>query len=237
MIGKTLRLSGATGVATANGPRLAGSAAYRRALRHSRLVGSLRLGLPVACAALVGFIGWQLAGNPFAREVSAPVAAEYGLSGSRITMQTPVLQGFKRDGKPYRLDAEAAEQDIRAPHVVELHALDARMGEGKAGWVRMISAKGVFDNRKETLVLPVEVRLRTDAGYLVKLGSADVELRGGIIRSQGNVDVTSPDGVMTSDNLEVRGNGNELLFTGRVRTTLVSERPAQTGSQPVAKKD
>ena len=122
-------------------------------------------------------------------------------------------------------DAETAEQDIRAPHVVELRALDALMGQGPAGWVRMKTDRGVFDNRKETLQLPSLVKLLTDGGYDVRLDSADVELKSGVVRSGGPVDVGSPDGTMTSQKLEVRNNGKELVFTGRVRTVLHSERP------------
>jgi lipopolysaccharide export system protein LptC len=200
-------------------------AAYEAALRHSRFVRGLRWGLPILFAATVIGVVSQIAASPFARHATPPQAAEYGLVGSKVTMQAPVLQGFKRDGKPYRLDADTAEQDTQIPNVVQLNTLDAQMGQGDSGWVRMRSAKGIYDNKKETLRLPELVRLLTDGGYDVKLDSADVELKGGVVRSGGPVDVQSPDGTMQSELLEVRDNGKELVFKGRVRTMLHAERP------------
>ncbi len=88
---------------------------YRMALRHSRRVRWLRIGVPIGIAVLlIGVVvidymppigGFQLPGE----------LGKLVIHGTKITMQEPRLTGFTLDSRAYEFYAKAAAQDITKP--------------------------------------------------------------------------------------------------------------------------
>jgi lipopolysaccharide export system protein LptC len=106
----------------------AADARYAQAKRHSRRVRQLRLAVPVmVAAAMLTIVGISLF-NPFRILSSLPIdVGKLGVSGTKITMDSPHLAGFTPDQRPYELWAKSAVQDITTPNNVELHELRAKV--------------------------------------------------------------------------------------------------------------
>src|SRR4051812_35659711 len=92
---------------------------FRVAMRHSRRVRMLRVGLPTATA-LVCLVLLLLAWfNPL-RMLKLPISMDnVVVSGTKIKMENPKLSGFTRDKRRYDVSAGAAAQDLTRPGVIE----------------------------------------------------------------------------------------------------------------------
>src|SRR4051812_2671583 len=95
---------------------------FRTALRHSRRVRWLRIGLPVAFVA--GCLAIALASwfNPLRMLAKLPISVgDVIVSGTTIKMENPKLSGFTRDKRRYDITAGAAAQDLLRPGIIDLH--------------------------------------------------------------------------------------------------------------------
>lgn len=212
--------------------------AYRLAIRHSRRVRFLKRAIPLTAGAATVAVIFIAFFNPF-RDVPASLSLEaMGVSGSKITMDAPRLQGYKKDSRPYEVKATSAAQHIKTPHIIELNNLDADVAMGPDGNAKLTAPSGVFDSQKETLSLNDNVRVITNTGYDIRLKSADAEFKTGHVISKFPVEVDMNDGRIQADAIEIIDNGKQIVFTGRVRTTLIERDPAAkataagTGTKP-----
>lgn len=211
-------------------------AAYAAALRHSRRVRFLRRVIPVLCVAMLA--------SPILFALVAPFTAtgpdiqlgKTTVSGSKITMDTPKLSGFKRDNRGYDLTAQTATQDLKQPSVVDLVQLDGRMEQSANSYARLKANWGRFDQSANRLDLKGNVRVRTDQGYEVDLDSAQVDMKSGNMTSAEPVAVRTATGTVNANGVEVRENGKHIIFTGGVRSTFIHNEaepePAKEGTAP-----
>jgi lipopolysaccharide export system protein LptC len=197
--------------------------AYDSALRHSRRVRFLRRMIPVSCVvALLGPLMWGIIA-PFASTAPDIKIGAISVSGSKITMESPKLSGFKKDQKSYEVTAREAIQDIKAPSIVELNKLTARMEQEKNSFARMTSDWGKFDQGNDRLELKGNVRVRTDSGYEVDMLSAQVNMKSGDVVSTEPVTVRSKTGTISANQVEVKDNAKVVIFEGRVRSVFVPD--------------
>jgi lipopolysaccharide export system protein LptC len=175
-------------------------AAYRAAMRHSRRVRFLKRVIPVAASLSVLFILYVMIFDPFRRLPAGLSISSIGLSGTKVVMDLPRLQGYRKDARPYEVTARSATQDIKSPNVVELKDLDANISLGAEGSARLRSPFGVLDSQKETLDLRESVRVTTDNGSI------------------------------EADAMEIVDNGAALIFSGRVRSVLTPRDPGGQGA-------
>ena len=92
---------------------------YQSALRHSRHVRALRIGVPAALfAALLLIVGANYA--PMGKRLQLPgELRKLVIKGTKVTMQQPRLTGFTNDSRPYEFGADFAEQDITKPDLMK----------------------------------------------------------------------------------------------------------------------
>lgn len=194
--------------------------AYRAALRHSRLVRTLRLLIP-ACAATAAI---ALVGYSLLKPLSGLSGLEMGpvaLTGTKITMEKPKLTGFRKDGKPYEVTSFAASQDVRKPGVVDLEKIIARLGAIGDNATHMASAHGVYDMKTERLELSGGIDVRTDNGDRAALQAAHVNLKAGELETSLPVRITTANGgSVNANSMRVTDNGKLIVFEGRVQTVL-----------------
>lgn len=202
------------------------AAAYRAAVRHSRWVRFLKWAIPIGSGLATMFVLLVMIFDPFRKLPQGVSIAGAGLSGTKIVMEAPRLQGYRSDSRPYQVTAKAAAQDIKAPNQIELSDLDARVAFGPDGEARLQSPVGLLDSQKEVLDLRESVRVTTDNGYDVRMKSARVEFKSSYVRSDDPVSVSMNDGTVQSDALEIVDNGQRIVFSGRVRSVLTPRDPA-----------
>ncbi len=212
-------------------------AVFRSARRHTLVVRFLRLAIPLG--AVVAVLG--LVVTPFL----SPLRALPGLSGGavgiqngKVRMETPRLSGYRKDNRPYEVNAEAALQDIRNPTEVELVTLTARLQMEREGWVTVNARTGLFNTQAEKLKLIDDVRVRTETGYDIRMQNADIDFKAGTVVSKQPVKVNLGTTTVDADSLDVKDNGALIAFDGRVRAVIENAPkgtlagPEREGSKP-----
>jgi lipopolysaccharide export system protein LptC len=189
---------------------------YRAAMRHSRHVQWLRLGVPaVLAAALVLVVG----ANYMPTVGGLRLPGELGkmvIKGTRVTMQQPRLTGYTTDSRPYEFTANSAEQDITKPDQMELHEIHAKMEMEDKSTVNVTSASGQYDMKTEILNLSESIHLISSTGYEARLTDAAIDVHKGVLVSEKPVWVKLTGTVINAHRLEVRDSGSVIRFGGGV---------------------
>lgn len=197
---------------------------FRRAIRHSRMVRTLRVGVPltVVVVAAAGFVVMSVL-DPLKALVKLPVdISGLVISGTKITMQAPRLVGYTRDKRPYSLTARAAAQDIKNPDVLELQDIRASMEMQDKGAFQLVADTGVYDNKADKLTLRQNIVV-TSADYVGHLSEAYVEVKKGYILSEKPVEVRMRQGTVNANRLEVEESGDVIRFGRGVTMVMNSD--------------
>lgn len=204
-----------------------GAAGWQAARRHSRLVRTLRIGLPVLILLIVAVIFLSLRALP--SRVGDIELGDVGLSGSVLTMEAPSLTGFGSRGMTYEVDADRALQDLTQPNVVRLEGIHGRLRQPDGGWTLLTARSGIYDGDAGTLRLDEAIDIETHDGRRAYLIEADVDLENQSVISERPVRIEMTDMVILADRLEVREGGDRLLMSGGVRVQMNLGNPAQLG--------
>ncbi|NNM73971.1 LPS export ABC transporter periplasmic protein LptC [Enterovirga aerilata] len=217
------------------GPDRAG--AYAKARRHSGRVRLLKIAIPAG--ALVA--GGLVLAAPLFRPLGDMAGLSMGgvsMSGTKIAMENPRLTGFRKDNRPYEVTAKAAFQDVRKPGLVELRDVSAKLATDAAGtFANLVSASALFDTAKEIIDLSQDIRITTTRGEEVLLRSASVDIKGGTVVSREPVRITTQNGTIEAEGVEVSDGGRTISFQGRVRTQFsrAAIEPAEPTSGEVGR--
>jgi len=199
---------------------------FRAAARHSRFVRFLRLAIPTTILAIVATLIVATFFNPFRLIAAFPIdPGKISLSGTKIVMELPRLNGFTTDSRPYELTARAAAQDITKPEILELSDISGRVELKDGQHVVIKSVNGVYDTKGELSKLNDHIILNSSSGYEGHLSEATVEVGSGHIVSESPVEVKLPNGVLNANRLEVKDNGAVILFGAGVEMTLTPDQP------------
>lgn len=206
-------------------------AAFGAARRHTRLVHILRRMIPIAAVVLV--IG--LVVIPFLSPLGGKLAnvsvSSVGITGGKVRMETPKLAGYRKDNRPYQVTAINAYQEIKNPTQIELQTMTARIQMEREGWVTVNAKTGLFDTQKEKLRLVDDVKIRTESGHDMQMKTADVDFKSGTVVSKEPVKVSMGETTVDANTLDVKNNGELIVFEGRVRA-FIRNAPAGTIAGP-----
>jgi lipopolysaccharide export system protein LptC len=208
--------------------------AFEAARRHSRLVRFLRVAAPIGlCVGAAALIVGALV-HPFRARTAELSLGALTVDGAKITMGRPKLTGFRRDGRAYVVNAAKAIQDVTRPNLVELHGVDGDLGMGDDGSLHIAAAVGLYDTASQSLDLSQDVRIH-NSDYDVQLRSATIDFKSGVYRSDEPVTLVMTNGAtIAADSAVARDNGEELTFSGHVRSTFSSE--GRAGAAPAEMK-
>jgi lipopolysaccharide export system protein LptC len=209
--------------------------AFRAAVRHSRFVRTLRVGIPICCTIAVAGLAvfaWldptRMFGN-FSVRLSDLV-----ISGTKIKMEQPRLSGFTRDARPYDLTARYAAQDITKPDLVELSGLRAKVLMQDTSTVEMSAATGLFNTKSEVLNLEKDIVVISSSGYRGDLTQAVVDTRKGNLTSNKPVSIKLPEATINSNGIEIENSGEMIRFTGGVSVTMTNAPVQKPGADQAA---
>ena len=201
-------------------------AAKRRSGRVRFLRKALLITVFTAVAAMIGIAIF----DPFGPKSGSLSFSNLSVDGTKIAMAKPKLSGFRSDGQPYVLTAERALQDIKHPTIAELQGLGGDMGSGSDA-TRLTADAGVYDSLGERMKLNGNVKINS-ARFEVRLRSVDIDFKTGLYRSDEPVEVRiGGDTTVFADRATAQNNGQELIFEGRVRTTVIPHSDASIEGQ------
>jgi lipopolysaccharide export system protein LptC len=205
---------------------------FRAAARHSRLVRFLRFIIPAGIVAIISILLVATFFNPFRLIAAFPIdPGKISLSGTKIVMELPRLNGFTADSRPYEITARAAAQDLTKPDILELKDVSARAELKDGQHVTLTSPNGVYDTKGELLRLNDHITVNSTSGYEAHLSEATVNTASGNIVSENPVELKLPNGLLNANRLEVMENGALILFSGGVEMTI---NPDQARGAPQA---
>jgi lipopolysaccharide export system protein LptC len=242
------------------GPLVDRAKAFRDAGRHTLRVRILRWSIVLGALALaLGGAVFALMDRLGVRQVDLTLARAT-LNGSRVTMDAPKLNGFRRDGRPYEVRARSGVQDVRTPKIIELNEVEANLQTADRTSVRVLAPEGVFDSGADRMRLQGRsgtggtgagvsgaggsgagdsgiVRVTSTSGYTIVMRSAEMDFKTGALRSNEPVAVTMTNGTVEADSLDVTGNGASVSFIGNVRSVIMPEagmKPPAPGQERTA---
>lgn len=194
------------------------SKAFAQAHRHSRHVKFLKFSLPLLAFALIGVIYLLVSVDrviPDGLEI-ASVEVESG----KLVMVDPVMNGFTKDQKPYRVTAKRALQDTKKPNIVELEGLSAVMPFAENSEATMTATGGVMDNDTNIMQFSDGIDIVTNDGMTAKLQSATIQIKDGTMQTNDPVEIERVGFTIRADRLDVKNNGENLTFQDRVKVVI-----------------
>ncbi|HEY8578479.1 MAG TPA: LPS export ABC transporter periplasmic protein LptC [Beijerinckiaceae bacterium] len=203
--------------------------AFREAASHTRRVRLLRRGILLGSLVIVaGFVA-NAVFDPFGKLPQGVSLAQATLNGTRITMDLPKLNGYRKDGRPYELRARSGVQDVRNPKVIELNEIEARLETADRSSVRIVAPTGVFDSATDKMNLASDsasggIRITSTSGYDVVMRSAAMDFKTGSVVSKEPVTVKMTNGSVSADALDIAQNGTVVSFIGNVRSEITPDR-------------
>lgn len=213
--------------------RADGDRVFRAAARHSRFVRFLRLAIPAGILLVVAVIVGATFFNPFRLITAFPIdPGKISLSGTKIVMELPRLNGFTSDSRPYELTARAAAQDITKPDILELKDINAHVELKDGQRVTIKSINGLYDTKGELLKLNDQIVLTSSSGYEGHLSEASVNVSTGHILSESPVQVKLLNGWLNANRLEIMENGDLIRFGAGVELLLNPDTPAPAPQGP-----
>ena len=194
--------------------------AFSRAARHSRAVAILRKSLPVIAVLIMAsyFISTRL--NVTVGGVTASVSGVEVTDGN-LRMVNPTLKGMDKKNGAYVVSADYADQDMKSPKMMKLHALKAELTTEQKGWSRMQAVRGLFNSESERLTMQDDIRVSTSSGVTGKLTQASLDMKGQIVRSHQPVTFDLPNGTVRARALTLHSAEKTLLFRGKVHVHIV----------------
>jgi lipopolysaccharide export system protein LptC len=196
---------------------------FRAAIRHSRWVRLLRIGIPtlVVVGALIVVLSVYVL-DPLRQFAKLPSIGGLVVSGTSITMQQPRMAGYTQDRRPYVVTARAATQDVTKPDTFQLVDLNATIEFKDNGKYVLTARTGLFESKLDRLTLQDDI-LVNSANYQAKLSEAVVNVRTNHMVSEHPVEVIMRQGTINANRLEVTNSGEVIRFDGGVTMVLVPE--------------
>jgi len=186
----------------------------------------LRISFPLAAGLLLlAVVLWQ---------DFAPRSRIIGLEASslpvseldELTMVRPRFDGLDKEGQPYTLTAERANQMTEDGDLIVMTqpAADVTLTNGR--WVAVSADRGQYFRYEERLDLQGNVSLFQDDGYEIRTSAVEVRLGEGTLDSDRAVWGQGPHGEMRGQGLRVEPGGKIVQLKGRARVTIL---PADEG--------
>jgi len=157
--------------------------------------------------------------------------AQIGLDGSRITIKTPKLVGYRQDGRPYELTAQFGVQDMTKPDVFELSRVDVRLESGPGEAVLLTSGAAVYNAKADRADLSDSVHIRNEKGFDLALKSAVMNFKASVLTSDEPAILKLDNTTVTADAVEFSQKEQRATFAGHVHTVIEGDATADKDEQ------
>ena len=197
----------------------------QRAKRHTFLVKSLRVLLPVATVGSLGmYVALALSSAQWTPEGAIGAIAK--ILPENLAMKNPNYQGFTGDGGAYSVRAERARQDLTNPGVIDLESITGELTDASKRQTDLKAARGTFTTKTSMLTLAGGIDIASADGMKARLMTALVDTKGRKITSKDKVQVSTAQADILSEEVEIDQNTRTVRFASDVRTVLRPSNPA-----------
>lgn len=209
--------------------------AFASAKRHTRFVAFLRKTLPVLAVLILAayFIISKLGVSISVGDLTASIDGIQVADGN-LRMTNPKLAGTDKKNGTYVIGADYADQDVKNPNIIKLHAIRAEVSNPDGGWSRMRAVRGVFNSKVERLVMQEKITVATSSGITGELKHASLDTKTQTLRSHRPVVFDLPNGSVKAGALTFRSSDSTLIFRGKVHVHVVREDKQAKPDKPKA---
>lgn len=193
--------------------------AFLSAERHSRHVQILRRALPAVAVLVLAayFVSTRM--NVTVGDLTASIDG-MEIADGNLRMLNPTLKGADKKNGDYVVRAEYADQDVRSPNLIKLHAITADISNPSGGWSKMKAVRGKFDSKTEKLLMKDRITIETSSGVTGELSYATLDMATQTLRSHNPVSFTLTNGTVRANALTLRSSEKILVFRGKVAVQL-----------------
>jgi lipopolysaccharide export system protein LptC len=205
--------------------------AFTSATRHTKFVNFLRKALPVFALLVLAsyFISTRLATSISIGDMNASIE---GLEVKDGNLRMVKLEGADKKNGKYVIGADYADQDIKNPNLIKLHAIKADLAAADGGWSRMRAVRGRFDNKTGRLVMQEKIDIATSTGVSGVLTHASLDTKNQVIRSHRPVSFVLPNGTIRANALTFYSANHTLTFRGKVAVHMVRPKKEADAAKP-----
>lgn len=211
-----------------------GERAFRSAERHSKQVAILRKVLPVLAVLVVASYFISSSMSITVGDVTASISGVQVTDGA-LRMTNPKLQGADKKNGAYIISSEYADQDLKNPNIIRLHAIKADLSNPTGAWSRMEAVRGVFDSKAGLLVMLDKITVSTSSGVTGELKRASLDTKTQTLRSHQMVHFELPNGTVIANALTFNSGEHTLTFRGKVHVNIVKPQQAADAKPADAK--
>ncbi|MFZ5707226.1 MAG: LPS export ABC transporter periplasmic protein LptC [Pseudomonadota bacterium] len=183
--------------------------------RHDRLIGILRLVLPVAIAILAILLA--IAPLTVGRDISFVLSKDrVAVARERMRVTTATYRGQDAKGQAFQLTAGSAVQTTSRDPVVRMQKLAAQiqLPEGPA---RIVANNGRYDMDSEKVAIDGPVHFTSADGYNIQTRDVGIDLQTRKVASEGPVDGRMNVGTFSGDRFTADLNARVVVLEGRAR--------------------
>ena len=199
--------------------------AFRRARRHSLLVRSLKVLLPVAAVGCLGIYGGALVLSSGLKSGDIE-ASKVTIDPTNLTMADPRYSGFGKDGSEYKVHAKSAVTDIRMAAPIRLDVIDGEIIQPSGVVTRLTANWGTYDQKKDLLELYESINVDATNGMTARLTRATVLAKESRIISSEPVQAQTETGTIRADTMTLDTKARQAKFRTAVHVTLKPSKPA-----------
>jgi lipopolysaccharide export system protein LptC len=194
------------------------ASAYDAALSHSRLVGRLRVFLPLAAGVIsLGFISVAVIKSYLPENLKVESAH---IEDGKIVMEKPAISGRNSKGIDYSMVADRALQDITNPDQMTLQDVKAAVPINADVVARVVASTADFDRGANKLNLPSPFDVNLSNGITAHFNSAKLDIPGGVMESNAPVNITTTGGSIVAQSMKITDKGQTITLIGQVRANL-----------------
>jgi lipopolysaccharide export system protein LptC len=136
-------------------------------------------------------------------------------------MVNPKLKGADKKNGAYVIGADYADQDVKNPSIIKLHAIKAELSTSDGNWSRMAAVRGVFDSKVERLVMQEKITVSTSSGVNGELKHASLDMKTQTLRSHQPVTFILTNGSVKANAMTLESGKHTLTFRGKVLVHLI----------------
>jgi len=198
--------------------------AFSQARRHSLIVRTLRLVLPVGAIGIVAYyaltlgVSWRL--GPGRLNVG-----EVQLTADDLTMKNPSYFGLTKEGGRYEVRAKKAVVEFNKDAPIKLVDVDGDLMQANGVVTNLKAKHGLLDNAKSELELFDGIEIEATNGLKARLSRARVFNKEHRVVSKHPVEVDMPTGRVRGASMTMRTDTKETTFVGDVAVHLKASTP------------
>ncbi len=207
--------------------------AFKAAGRHTARVRLLKRVIILGSICGVTILAIVAIFDPLRHLPRAVSLAGVGVSGTKITMDSPKISGVQQGGGPYEIKAKAGIQDILTPSVMDLVGVDANVGMADNTKTHILSTRGLYDSKADTMALSGDVKIANTSGYTLNMTKAVMDFKAGVFSSHERLRVDLKGGQVSADDMAISNNGHVIAFRGHIASTFdpPADPPADVPSE------